>query len=233
MKKKYLSIAAVAAALLVSLTISTQVYATSVTTSTELVGVTIGPDEGAGVVAPTAGTPQVLGSRRAGVIGQDVTLGTITIKDALNKLGNLELVADVISNYIGGELNSADIAILDSMEVEPAQGLVVSESNPVSLTFSFPGITESTKAYVLHYENGEWVVVPTTVGDGVVIGTFTSLSPVAIVVEKATLNSSVLGANRTKSPRTGDNRGFTLAVTAGGVAVLLLVNAVAGKNKSK
>lgn len=228
MRKKFLSIAAIAAALLVSLSFTTQVFATSVTTSTELVGVTIGPDEPADVA-----TQQVLGARRSGVVGQDVTLGKIAIQDALDKLSDLELIARAISKYTGRELHAADIAILDSMEVTPAQGLIVSAANPVSLTFSFPGITESTRAYVVHYENGEWVVVPTTIGEGVVTGIFTSLSPVAVAVEKATLKSSVLGANRSKSPRTGDERGFTLAVVAGGIVVLLIVNVIDRKLRSK
>ncbi len=228
MRKKFLSIAAIAAALLVSLSFTTQVFATSVTTSTELVGVTIGPDESTAVDAQ-----QVLGARRDGVVGQDVTLGTIAIQDALDKLKDLEGIARIISKATGRDLHAADIAILDSMEVTPAQGLLVSAANPVSLTFSFPGITESTRAYVIHYENGEWVVMPTTVGDELVTGTFTSLSPVAVVVEKATLKSSVLGANRSKSPRTGDERGFTLAIIAGGVAILVLLGVIDRKFKSK
>ncbi len=218
MKRKFVSIAAIAAALLVSLSSSTQVFALSRTSTTEIVGVTVGAEQAEG--------GQVLGARRDGVVGQDVTVGNISDQGAIDKLNDLEAMARAISAYTGREVHAADISILDSMEVTPAPSLTVSAENPVSLTFSFPGISTSTRVYVMHYENGNWVVVPTTVGEGIATGTFTSLSPVALVAEKATLKSAVLGASRAVSPRTGDENGFTLAVIAGCVAVLLIMGVI-------
>ncbi len=218
-KSKVLSIVAAAAMLVSSLVFSTPVYATSVTTTTEVLG-----------AARTAEEAQVLGAARASVESAGVTVGAITEKSALDTLKNTETIANIIVNSVkSGVITSANasvnveqITIVDSMEVTAKPGVEVSEANPLFVTFSFPGITASTKAYVLHYGKSGWEVVPTTVLDGKVIGKFTSLSPVALVVEKDTLSSSVLGA--TRSPRTGDNRAIVIGACACLLAVSLIVD---------
>lgn len=210
-KRKLLSIVAAAAMLVSSLVFSTPVYATSVTETTEITG-----------AGRTAEEAQVLGAARSSVNSNDVTVGTITDKSALDFLKDLAAVAGLISKYTGRNVTAAEISIVDSMDLSAKPGVEVSEANPLFVSFSFPGVTASTKAYVLHYGNGAWEVVPTTVVDGKVTGKFTSLSPVAIVVEKNTLNSSVLGA--TRSPRTGDNRVIVIGACACLLAVSIIVD---------
>ncbi len=210
-KRKFLSIVAAAAMLVSSLVFSTPVYATSVTTTTEVAG-----------AGRTAEEAQVLGAARSSVDSNDVTVGTISNKSALDFLKDLAAVARLISAYTGRTVTAADISVVDSMDLSAKPGVDVSEANPLFVSFSFPGVTASTKAYVLHYGNGAWEVVPTTVVDGKVTGKFTSLSPVAIVVEKNTLNSSVLGASR--SPRTGDNRVIVIGACACLLAVSIIVD---------
>lgn len=225
MRKKLLSLAAIAAALLVSLTNTTQVFATSRTTTLEIVGIVFGENAADG--------QQVLGARREGTVGKDLIISSVIVQDAVNKLNNIENIAALISDAKGSAIEAANVTVLDSMEVKTAPGIVVSAENPVSITFSFPGVTANSNVYVLHYENGNWVVVPTTVGDGVVTGTFTSLSPVALVADKTTLKSAVLGANRAVSPRTGEENRFPVAIIAGCVAVLLILAIADRKIKSK
>lgn len=210
-KRKFLSIVAVAAMLISSLAFSTPVIATSPTTTTEVVGAGRTEDEA-----------QVLGATRSSVDSTDVTVGMITDKSALDFLKDLAAVARLISSYTGRTVTAADISVVDSMELTAKAGVEVSEANPLFVTFSFPGITASTKAYVLHYSKGAWGVVPTTVVDGKVTGKFNNLSPVAIVVEKNTLNASVLGA--TRSPRTGDNRVIVIGACACLLAAAVLVD---------
>ena len=138
-KGKVLTLAA-AALMTVSLAFPTQVYATSRTTTTELTGA------------------QVLGATRTAVIGEDVTASQITDQTAINGLKDMDSIATLVSETPGVDLKADEISILDSMEITLADGVVVSEANPLYLTFSFPGVTANTKAFVLHFVNGAWKV---------------------------------------------------------------------------
>ena len=55
-------------------------------------------------------------------------------------------------------------------------------SYPYTATFSVSGITAGMSVTVLHKGVDGWEVVPSSAGNGTVTATFTSLSPVAIVV---------------------------------------------------
>lgn len=204
-KTHFLSTVAIAAMLITSMLLSTPAFAASRTTTTEVTGTGRTADDAAA---------QVLGAARATASGEGVTAGIITDKAAIDGLKNLEAITNLINTVATNAVASSNLSIVDSMELTVAPGVEVSEENPLFVSFSFPGITASTRAYVLHFTKGAWEVVPTTIKDGKVIGKFTSFSPVAIVVETNTLNSSVLGANR-KSPRTGDNSMFIVAACAG------------------
>ena len=229
---KVLSIVTVAVMLVLALTFSSEVYATSRTTTLEVAGATR--------TAPTDGQ-QVLGERREGVVNDNVEVGQITNTQALNVLNDMNEVANVvndaivsnsesISNVTGESIPTERLTILASMEVTAKPGVEVSEKNPLFITFSFPGVVDSTKAFVCHFVNNKWVVVPTQVSEGIIIGKFTSLSPVAIVVDKSTLSSSVLGAGRAKSPRTGDNFTLIIAICLVGVVTS---SAIAYKAKKR
>lgn len=83
------------------------------------------------------------------------------------------------------------------------------------ITFNVKGVTASTKGQILHWNGQKWEKIPTKMGEGTMTGTFTSLSPVAFVVDKTTLASGTAS-----SPKTS-------AAAVSGVAVLGLA-AVAG-----
>ncbi len=215
---KYIAVVAV---IITNLLFSVQVNATSRTTTTELGGVGRSVNE-----AINANGPQVLGARRGTVSGEGVTIGSIEDKKVIATLSDLEMFAKLISEYTHTEVTASEIAILDTVEVKENPGTVVSEKNPIYLSFNFPGLNNTSEAYVFHYGTNGWEIVSGTVAEGKIIGEFTSFSPVAIIAKTSTLNGAVLGANRAISPRTGDYR-FPI------VAICLMVIAVAVKIAKK
>lgn len=207
-KKTFLSITAMAVALVTSLMVPTTALATSVTTTTEILGVARSAAE--------ASDPQVLGARRDSSTAEGVTASKIQDKEVVTVLSTTESVTNIINNVISkinaaagntsvAEVKSEEITVVDAMDITPKAGTVVSEENPLYVTFSFPGLAADSEVFILHYHNGVWELVPNTVSDGQIVAKFTSFSPVAIVVKTNTLKAAVKGAKK-KSPRTGDDR---------------------------
>lgn len=212
---KVLSIAAIAAVLVSTLTFSSEVYATSRTTTLEVAGA-------ARTTAQATQGAQVLGDVREGVVSDDVVVEQITNAEAVAVLNDVNAVAEVIAST-GVSVSPEKVSVLGSMELTAKPGVEVSEKNPLFVSFNFPGVTVKTKAFVCHFVNGKWTVEPTEVKDGLIIGKFTSLSPVAVVVDKTTLDSSVLGASKAKSPRTGDDFAWIIAICAAGAVTSSVV----------
>lgn len=90
----------------------------------------------------------------------------------------------------------------------------------VTITFDVPNVADNQKVYVLHYNGTKWEKVGEGTGK-TVTATFTSLSPVAIVVEKA----AAANPGQT-SPVTGEEPvllvAAVVALLAGAVAVVTL-----------
>ena len=72
---------------------------------------------------------------------------------------------------------------------------------PVTLTFEVNSVESTTRAYVIHFQDNNWVIMDSEVGDGTITTTFNSLSPVSIFVDVTTLGD----ATDENSPNTGDN----------------------------
>lgn len=89
----------------------------------------------------------------------------------------------------------------------------------VTITFEVPGATADDTVYVLHFENSAWVTVAKCKGNAI-SAEFTSLSPVALVMEKG--EPTVAPKPGDESPKTGEEP-VLLAATA----VVLLAGAVA------
>lgn len=241
MRKNVLVSAALAVVMMANVLFTVDAQAVSRTTTVEITGVSR--------TADGAGDGQVLGARRGAEASTGVTASTIVNQDAAKTISNVETVAALVNEYVKAaveagavagqagnttgssasttEVKTSDVSVVDAMELKVDAGVEVSAENPLYVSFSVPGVTENTRAWVLHFGKNGWEVVPTTVVDGKVIGMFTSLSPVAIVVDKSTLKGAVLGATRKKSPRTGDN--FWLLIIAG--AGIISVSAVALQKK--
>lgn len=159
--------------------------------------------------------------------------GVITgVGGATDKNGNAveASVSAVASEYQAAvaEVKTADKlkellgdAYLDTMSVVGVYDVSVPEGTefPVTITFNVSGVTANTKVAVLHYdtEKGAWEKVEATAGAGTITATFTSLSPVAFVVDEATSTGTTAAATTAsgKSPKTnGTTIALVLAIIA-------------------
>ena len=136
-----------------------------------------------------------------------------------------QAVADIkteakLKEVIGSDFN-ANMTVADVKEVTAPEGAKF----PLKITFVMKGVTASSKVKILHYNRSAsaWEKIDTTVADGTVTGTFSSLSPVAFVVDKTTLTSATGTAT---SPATS-----ATAVSAVAVLGLAAVAAAFGLKK--
>ena len=107
--------------------------------------------------------------------------------------------AATLVQIVGTEA-AKDMSLTAVMDVR-VEGYV---SGPITITFKVPGVTTASTVYVLHYVNGAWQKEAATLGNGTVTVTFSSLSPVAIYVDKTTAAAANQGTTGTKSPQTGE-----------------------------
>lgn len=98
-------------------------------------------------------------------------------------------------------------------------------SFPVDITFSVSGLTSDMKVVVLHYNGSAWETVDSTVSNGSVTATFTSLSPVAVVVAA---DQTVGGT--TSAPKTGESN---MIVAAGAVVLVAGIGAYLATRKER
>ena len=150
------------------------------------------------------------------------------------------------------DLNDADTlesilgdAYTDGMTVVDVKDVTVPEGSeyPVTITFEYPGITADSNVVLLHWTGTEWEVIASVAGDGTITGTFSDLSPVAVVIAAssdvtvpgdggttgtgtASGSTSSESTSGTTSPKTGvDNSmlmfaGMTAVIALAGVCVL-------------
>lgn len=131
--------------------------------------------------------------------------------DAVNEIKTTDGLQAVLGDaYVEG------MEVVDAMDVSVPEGTPM----PVTITFDVPGVGPDTKVAVLHFNGSEWEVVEATVGDGTITATFTSLSPVAFVVDKNTATGAVTSDGSSVSPKTGENTGMLTASVAAAVLVL-------------
>lgn len=167
-----------------------------------------------------------------------VSTGSSSVKGAVDKNGNAVEVTlkggvdSAIVNAIKSE--SALKAVLGDAYVEGMTVVDVvdvdyegnKEDFPITVTFNVPGVTSSTKVALLHYTGGAWKADVTDVkaGNGTITGTFSSFSPVAIVVDKSAADSSV------KSPKTGET---TMPIVMMAIGVLAVGGVYVMSRKSR
>ena len=126
-------------------------------------------------------------------------------------------------------LKAAGIEVTEGMEVVDVKDVSVPEGTefPVTITFKVAGVTSETKVQVLHYTGTEWEVVKSEAGEGTITATFTSLSPVAFVIDKDTM--APVGSTSTEAPRTGMGMAVPTAMVIAAVACIGFV--ALGKKK--
>ena len=100
-----------------------------------------------------------------------------------------QAVADIkteakLKEVLGSDFN-ANMTVADVKKVTAPEGAKF----PLKITFAMKGVTASSKVQILHYdaEKAAWEKIDTTVADGTVTGTFSSLS----LVTSATAVSAV------------------------------------------
>lgn len=147
-----------------------------------------------------------------------------TIEEVEDK-GLIEEIRDIFDDV----LKAAGIEVTKGMEVVDVKDISVPEGTefPVTITFKVAGVTPETKVQVLHYTGTEWEVVKSEAGKGTITATFTSLSPVAFVIDKDTM--SPIGSTSTEAPRTGMGMGVPTAFVIGAIACVGFV--ALGKKK--
>ena len=100
-----------------------------------------------------------------------------------------------------------DLAVHSMFDVS-ASGVaakILEEKGTVDITFQVPGLLVGDVAVVVHFDGAKWDVRPTTVKNGSVTATFTSLSPVMVIVERnAAVTPTVSGTAVVTSPQTSD-----------------------------
>lgn len=119
-----------------------------------------------------------------------------------------ELKTETVKEVMGSEYT-------DTMEVAYLKDLSAVFTGTLTVNFPVAGVTASTKAQVLHFDGAKWEKVPTSVSTGVVTGKFKSLSPVAVVVDKATLASDASKSDKTSASATAAVAVLGLAAVAG------------------
>ena len=147
------------------------------------------------------------------------------LETAYNKISSAGSVANFIesspalkqavSAALANTSVSVDKLAVDSIcEVTPTGAIAekLAAGQAVDIPFAVPNLKAGQVAIVLHYNSaGEWEVVPSVTANGVVTATFTSLSPVAILVEEGA--TSATSAGTVESPQTGATGFETIAVT--------------------
>ena len=142
----------------------------------------------------------------------EVTITEVTDTEAKAQLENKETLKEILGSDFTDKMVVADVK-----EISVPEGTTF----PVKLTFNISGVTASSKVAVLHYNGSAWEKVPVdAVSEGTVTATFTSLSPVAFVVEGA--GSAAAG---TTSPKTGSSpvammAAFGAVICMAGIVVL-------------
>ena len=100
---------------------------------------------------------------------------------------------------------------------------ILAADGAVDITFQVPTLRDGDVAIVLHYAHDGWEVVPSTVSDGEVTATFTSLSPVSILVE----NADAVEDGAVTAPQTSDIA--VEGIVLGGAALCVLILAYSVK----
>lgn len=134
---------------------------------------------------------------------------------------DVTLTTTEAADVAGDAVEAADLSVVYVQDIDAE----IPEGGSVTITFEVPGATADDTVYVMHYNGTEWELVATCKGNDVK-ATFTSLSPVALVLEKAAATEPAPGTD--ESPKTGEEPALLIA---GAVALLAGVTAVVALKK--
>lgn len=109
---------------------------------------------------------------------------------------------------------------------------------PITITFDAIGITASSKVQVLHYNvsTSQWEVLESSAGEKTITATFSSLSPVAFVVDSKTaqaINNAGSGSNTsTVSPKTGEGNTMMMVGMFAVIGLVGMTVVAAGRKRA-
>lgn len=154
-----------------------------------------------------------------------LTAATEAITSAESTAAFLETVG--ITSAVEKALADTKVAAADlapaatfSVSASGEAAKVLAETGSVTLSFDVAGIADGAAVVVLVFDGTNWTVVPATVKDGKVVGTFTTLGTVVIMTADEAAASS-----RVTSPQTS-GANFESVILACGVVVSLAVLAL-------
>ena len=137
---------------------------------------------------------------------------------------------EVLKNVAPAGTKAEDLSVVYSMDLS-----VPAEQLPVTITFEVKGATANDDVYVLHFDGSAWEVVAHGKG-GTIDATFTSLSPVAVVLQAAAPAASAPGTGTSGgttgtqsdgSTPTAPQTGADMTMLYAGIAVFVAAGAVA------
>jgi hypothetical protein len=117
--------------------------------------------------------------------------------------------------FVMGDAYSEDMTTVDVQDVTVPEGTVF----PITITFKFAGVTADTKGCFMHWTGSSWEKIDATFGNGTMTGTFSSLSPVAFV-----MNADVTQISVGTSPQTSDSLAAIFTILAVSVAASLVLS---------
>lgn len=123
----------------------------------------------------------IVASNGTVVKAEDITIGESKVA--------VDLKDEAVSKLVSG-VNNAKVHSVFDVNLANADK-VFANGGTVKIPFAVAGIA-GKDVKVLHFNGTEWEVVPSTVSGNVVTATFTSLSPVAIVVGDAQTGGNVV-----------------------------------------
>ena len=146
----------------------------------------------------------------------------VVVRETTQEAPDTTIIKGLVNNYTDTMKIAAlkDVSVIGTGQVD----------YPVTITFSYPGVNINTKVAVLHWSGTEWENIDATAGDGTITAKFFDLSPVAIIVDSATMTQPSAG---TGSGATSPNTGESSVVFALGIVALVAACGALGLSKKR
>ena len=146
----------------------------------------------------------------------------VVVRETTQEAPDTTIIKGLVNNYTDTMKIVAlkDVSVIGTGQVD----------YPVTITFSYPGVNINTKVAVLHWSGTEWENIDATAGDGTITAKFFDLSPVAIIVDSATMTQPSAG---TGSGATSPNTGESSVVFALGIVALVAACGALGLSKKR
>lgn len=142
--------------------------------------------------------------------GNAVTVEIKAVPDQYKEAVENVKKEETLKEVLGADFKEG-MQVVDVKDISVPDGTTF----PVTITFEVAGVTEGSSVAVLHYNGSAWEKVEAKAGAGTITATFTSLSPVAFVVDKDA------AAKASTSPKTGETNVmmWTAVIAVAGMAV--------------